>query len=191
MYNDNGDTMKSSNEQIQYVEVDQDNLEIAYEIQKTIWTSEPDYQSFYRKIAYPDIYEKFFIVYFDNQPIGITGTYTEDFDLESIWLDWYGILPEYRGNGYGKIILLDTIRYCREFKQFLYFRLDTTYWENRPAVCLYDKVMDLKEDYTIEDTETEKHGYLIYTYNLKRTGYTKPWNNRFIGLVEHYNECHE
>lgn len=183
--------MKSSNEQIQYVEVDQDNLEIAYEIQKTIWASEPDYQSFYRKIAYPDIYEKFFIVYFDNQPIGITGTYIEDFDSESIWLDWYGILPEYRGNGYGKTILLDTICYCQNFNDFSYLRLDTTYWENRPAIFLYDKVMDLKEDYTIEDTKTEKHGYLIYTYNLKRTGYTKPWNNRFIGLVEHYNECHE
>ena len=157
-----GDVMESSNEQVRYVEVNQDNLKIAYEIQKIIWPREPDYQSFHRKIVNPDIYEKVFIVYFHNH----TGIYTEDFGSESIWLDWYGILPEYRGNGYGKIILFDTICYCRKFKQFLYFRLDTTYWENRPAIYLYDKVMGLKEEYTIEDTETKKYGYLIYSYDL-------------------------
>lgn len=183
--------MRSSNEEIQYVEVNLDNIKVAYEIQKAIWPNDPDYQSFHRKIVNPDIYEAFFIVYLQNEPIGITGTYIEDFDSESIWLDWYGILPEYRGYGYGKIVLLDTIHYCKEFRQFLYFRLDTTFWENRPAIRLYDKVMGLKEEYTIEDTENEKHGYLIYSYDLTGTGYIKPWDNRFIGLVEHYNECHE
>lgn len=182
--------MKSSNEEIKYVEITRDNFELAYEIQKTIWPNDPDYQGFYHKAIDPQPYDSCFLVYMKDTPIGITGTYIEDFDSESIWLDWYGILPEYRGNGYGKTILLDTICYCQNFNDFSYLRLDTTYWENRPAVFLYDKVMDLKEDYTIEDTETKKYGYLIYTYNLKRTGYTKPWNNRFIGLVEHYEQFH-
>ena len=189
LYNDSGDVMKSSDKNIEYVKLDSYNFEHAYQVQKLIWDDDPDYQCFYNKAMNPSIYDTCFLVYLGADLIGITGTYIEDFDTESIWLDWFGILPEYRGNGYGETILLDTIRYCQSFDKFAYFRLDTTYWEDRPAIGLYDKVMDLKEKYTREDTEEIDHHYLIYTYNLKRTNYTKPWNNRFIGLVDYYKCC--
>lgn len=181
--------MKSSSDKIKYVKMDDSNFELAYQIQKTIWPNEPDYQVFYDNAMNPLPYDACFLVYIDDKLIGITGTYVENFDSESIWLDWFGILPEYRGNGYGEIILLDTIRYCQSFEKFDYFRLDTTYWEGRPAIGLYDKIMDLKEKYTRENTEEIDHGYLIYTYNLKRTNYTRPWDNRFIGLVDYYDCC--
>lgn len=181
--------MVSSNEKIKYVRMELPNFKLAYEIEKQIFPTDPDYQGFYHKAMDPQLYDTCYLVYLEDNLIGITGTYIEDFDPESIWLDWFGILPEYRRKGYGKTVLLDTIYYCQQFSNFEYLRLDTTYYENRPALFLYDKVMDLKEDYTIEDTETDKHQYLIYTYNLKRTGYTKPWNNRFIDLVEHYEHC--
>lgn len=183
--------MISNNDHINYVEINPSNFEVAYQIQKTIFPDEADYDNFNKKKNHPFLYDTCFLIYLDEVAIGITGTYVEEFDSESIWLDWFGILPEYRGNRYGEIVLLDTIHYCQEFKKFKYFRLDTTYWEGRPAVRLYDKVMGLKEKYTIEDTETQKHNYLIYSYDLIGTGYIKPWNNRFVGLVEHYNRCHE
>lgn len=180
--------MNSSNNDLKYVNVNKDNFLIAYHIQKEIWPNEVDYHNFYEKAneSSPDVAS--FIIYYQDTPIGITGTYIEDFDDESIWLDWFGILPSYRRRGFGKTVLLDTIRYCQSLDKYLYFRLDTNYWENRPAIYLYDSVMDLREDYTVEDTKTEKHQYLIYTYNLKRTKDTKPWDNRYIGLVEHYHD---
>lgn len=181
--------MISSNDEIKYVKIDVSNFKLAYQIQKSIWPEDPDYQDFYDKVIDDSSYDACFLVYLNDNLIGITGTYVEDFDSESIWLDWFGILPEYRGKGYGRLVLLDTIHYCQEFNRFLYFRLDTTYWENRLAIGLYDKVMDLREEYTREDTDDIKHEYLIYTYNLKRTNYTKPWNNRFIGLNEYYKNC--
>lgn len=67
------------------------------------------------------------------------------------------------------------------------FRIETTYYENRPALFLYDKVMQLKENYTIEDTETIKSNTIIYSYSLN--GKLDLWNNRYLGLIEYYDKC--
>lgn len=72
----------------------------------------------------------------------------------------------HRKKGYGKKGLLDTIQYCKELNRYNSFRVDTTYYENRPALILYDKVMQLKEDYTIEDAKDYKNNFIIYSYSL-------------------------
>lgn len=128
--------------------------------------------------------ESSFIVFCGYNPIGITGTYVESIDDETIWLDWYGVLEKYRRKGFGKDILEDTINHCINLDNYNYLRLDTTFWEGRPAINLYDSIMDLKEEYTIEAAETKKYNTIIYTYNLKKTNYTKP-----LGLNEYYENC--
>lgn len=181
--------MKSKNLSLKYVKVDKNNIDIAFNIQKEIWPSSPDYENFLRKINLNKQEESSFIVFYDDIPIGITGTYVESIDDETIWLDWYGVLKKYRGKGFGKDILEDTINYCTNLNNYNYLRLDTTFWKGRPAINLYDIIMDLKEEYTVEDTETKKYNTIIYTYNLKKTNYTKPWNNKFLGLNEYYENC--
>lgn len=69
------------------------------------------------------------------------------------------------------------------------FRVETTYYENRPALFLYDKIMELKENYTIEDTENDKTETLIYSYSLN--GKLDLWNNRYLGLREYYDNLKE
>ncbi len=177
--------MKSLSD-LDYKVVDKNNIELAYNIQKSVWPEDPDYNDFLDKVNNTSSSNASWLVYHDDNVIGLTGVYTEDIDDKSIWLDWFCIIPQYRGNGYGEQVLLDTINYCKKL-EYLYFRVDTTSYENRPAIFLYDKVMDLREDYTIEDTEEEKNQYLIYTYALK--GKVKPWNNRYLGLNEYYEEC--
>lgn len=172
---------------LKYEKIDKKNINIAYEIKKNIWPEDPDYNSFLDKIENSSDDNISWLVYDNKEIIGITGIYVEDEDNESIWLDWFAILPQYRQKGYGKRVLLDTIDYCKKLNKYLYFRVDTTYYENRPALFLYDKVMDLREDYTAEDTDEKKHEYLIYTYALK--GEVKPWNNRYLGLNEYYEKC--
>ena len=178
--------MKSNNPKIRYIKLDSENINLAYDIQKTIFKDDPNYANFLSKLNNEDKFETCFIVYFEDNPIGITGTYLEDIDSKSIWLDWYGVLEEYRRQGFGKQILLDTINYCKSLNRFDYFRLDTTYWENRPVIKLYDDIMHLREEYTIEDTDTIKHNWLIYTYNLRENKNIEPWNNRNLYLNEHY-----
>lgn len=47
--------------------------------------------------------------------------------------------------------------------------------------------MDLKEEYTKEDTDDCKNEFLIYTKALK--GKAEPWNNKYIGIKLYYDEC--
>ena len=172
---------------LHYEKIDKDIIDIAYKIQKNIWPEDPDYNCFLDKIENPRDDNISWLVYDNENIIGITGVYIEDEDKESIWLDWFAVLPQYRKKGYGEKILLDTIDYCKKLNKYFYFRIDTTYYENRPALFLYDKVMDLREEYTAEDTNEKKYNYLIYTYGLR--GKIKPWNNRYLGLSEYYDRC--
>lgn len=172
-----------------YIPVDMDNLEIAFKIQKEIWTSDPDYNDLYDKAKNRADNNCSFLVYHDNNLIGITGVdFYKEYE-DTIWLDWFAILPEFRRQGYGKKVLLDTIEYCKNLKKYDYFRLDTTYYENRPALYLYDDVMDLREDYIAEDTDTVKNNFIIYTYGLNKKA--EYWNNKYLGLREYYDNCKE
>ena len=177
--------MVSQNKKLKYIQVTNENLEIAYNIQKRQWKSEPDKQNFLNKASNAKEDNISFIVYYKNTPIGITGVYTEDIDKDSIWLDWFCVEPEYRKKGLGEQILRDTIEYAKGLERFLYFRVETTYWEGRPAVSLYDKVMNIKEEYTVENEKTD-NPTLIYTYNF--TDKAENWNNRYLGLNEYYTK---
>lgn len=164
-----------------------ENLDIALKIQRWIWPDDPDYEDLYNKATNAKDDNCFFLVYDKDTLIGITGVDVWDKYPDTIWLDWFAILPEHRRKGYGKKVLLDTIDYCKKLNRYNYFRLDTTYYENRPALILYDKIMQLKEDYTIEDTEDYKNDFIIYSYGLR--GKLEPWNNKYLGLKDCYDKC--
>ena len=168
-----------------YIQINLDNINIAYEIQKETWPKDPDYDDLYDKATNPLDDNCFFLVYDRDNLIGITGVDVYREYPDTIWLDWFTILPEYRRNGYGRKVLLDTIEYCKNLNRYKSFRIETTYYENRPALFLYDKVMQAKEDYTIEDTEESKTQTLIYTYSLN--GELELWNNKYLGLRKYYN----
>lgn len=173
--------MESANKEIKYIQVINENIDIAYDIQKNVWKEEPDKQNFIQKAnSAKDDYIAF-IAYYKDIPIGITGVYTEDIDKNSIWLDWFCVKQEYRNRGFGEQILLDTIQYAKNLDRFLYFRAETTYWKDRPAVALYDKVMPLKEFYTAENSDNT----LIYTYNFSNE--KELWNNKYLDLNNYYS----
>jgi len=169
----------SKNKEIRYEQVTTDNMDLAFNIQKNEWKDNPDKENFLDKA----INDVSFIAYYNNVPIEITGVYTENIDKESIWLDWFCVVPEFRNRGFGKQILEDTIDYVRDLREFLYFRVETTYWKGRPAVSLYDKIMQIKEKYTLEN-DNKNNPTLIYTYCF--TGKCELWNNRYLGLNNYY-----
>lgn len=170
---------------LNYVILNRNNLDLAYEIQKKTWPNDPDYEDLYDKAINTEDDNCFFLVYDDKILIGITGVDVYDKYPDTIWLDWFTILPEHRRKGYGKKVLLDTIYYCKGLNRYDSFRIDTTYYKNRPALFLYDKVMQMKENYTIEDTDNLKNNTIIYSYSLN--GKLELWNNRYLGLKEYYD----
>jgi len=163
------------------------NLDIAFQIQKETWPNDPDYKDLYDKAINTRDDNCFFLVYDKETLIGITGVDVNDRYTDTIWLDWFTILKEHRRKGYGRKVLLDTIQYCKKLNKYAFFRIDTTYYEKRPALILYDKVMQLRENYTIEDTKDDKNNFIIYSYGLK--GKLEPWNNKYLGLRSYYDQC--
>ena len=169
---------------LKYVELNLNNLDIAYKIQKETWPKDPDYEDLYDKATNTKEDNIIFLVYDKNNLIGITGVDVFSEYPDTIWLDWFTILKEYRKREYGTKVLLDTINYCKQLKKYDVFRVEVTYYEKRPALYLYDKVMQLKEKYTLEDTKTSKTNTLIYSFSLN--GKLDLWNNRYLGLREYY-----
>mgnify|MGYP001154967458 FL=1 len=83
-------------------------MDIAFKIQKETW---PDDEDLYDKAINKEDNNCFFLVYDKNVLVGITGVDVYDKYPDTIWLDWFTILPEHRRKGYGKKVLLDTIYY--------------------------------------------------------------------------------
>lgn len=168
----------------------QETLSIALELRREGWPHEEiksdDY--YFAEAKELDTIDRVWLVYYGEELIGLTGIYVFDEDesgwdnSESVWMDWFMIKTEYRRQGFGKQVLLDTIQYCRELGRFKFFRLDTTFWEGRPALKSYDKIMEFSERYNAEVPDTkEGEYYLIYSLALHGDK-MKPWGNQLLNL---------
>ena len=186
--------MHSQTGDLVYKKVNADNLELFLKTHREIWPSKTPSQSLAEKTLYPeDDTNVSWLIYHRQQLIGIVGIYTYDPDEagydhnESIWLDHFAILPEFRHQGFGRQVMLDTINYCRNLQRFKFYRLDTIYYDGRPAIFLYDHIMELREKYTAEDTADAQRNYLIYSYSLDGSP-IKAWNNQFLALGDPAND---
>lgn len=162
--------------------MDKDRLQLAYEIQKEIFPEALDYVHFLETLESDNV-DEVWIAFEGDAPIGISGVYTVDTDPQSIWLSWLGVLPQYRGQGYGTKILLQSIEKCKEFGQFKYVRLYTSETGNASALPLYNAKMDLCERYENSDDDSMGGTALIYSSSLTDEKVT-PWNNRYLGIKE-------
>lgn len=180
--------MHSQTGELTYQKVTADNLQLALDVQHRIWPNEDVDEDYLSKPLYPeDASNVSWLIYHQGELVGLTGVFAFDPDEagyddgESIWMDWFAILPEFRRHYFGRQVLEDTIEYCRRLGTHKFFRIDTTYYPGRPAVSLYDQVMPLREEYTAEDTPDKKQNYLIYSCSLDGSP-VKPWDNRFLDI---------
>lgn len=123
---------------LKYLEITNENVEFATSIQMKIFPNESAYEHYKFAIKNNVDYEKYYLVYDENDVIGITGLYSnEDMnETNNIWLGWFGVLQEFRKKGYGKKILLDTIDMAKEIAKkypIKYFRLYTSEQEDSIA----------------------------------------------------------
>lgn len=179
------------NNNIVFERVNKDNLEIACKIQNEIFPEEDGRQNFVEQIR-QDPYRKeqdYYIVYFDNEPIGVTGIYSYHEYPENAWLGWFGILEKYRNNGYGGIVLDKTIQLAKD-KNYTKFRLYTDEYATS-AHKLYKSRGLVEELYNNENDKDEYFDAKIYIYSLSLTD--EPidlWNNKILGLKEQGEKEH-
>ena len=129
------------------------------------------------KLEYIDDHIKYYLAKENNNYIGITGLYYYNFDKDSAWIGWYGVLNEYRNKGLGKSLLRKTADLAKS-KGFKYLRLYTDYIENNNALKLYEKYGFFGENLIVE-----KLAYDCRIYSLSLIDEKTPlWNNRLLGL---------
>lgn len=176
---------KLNEDQIRFVRISNDNLELACNIQNNIFPEEDARQNFIEQINH-DPYRKemdYYIVYFENEPIGVTGIYSYHEYPNTAWLGWFGILDNYRKNGYGGIVLDKTIELARK-KGYKEFRLYTDEYATS-AHKLYESRNLIKEQYDNPGDKDEFFIADVYIYSISLTD--KPidlWNNKILGLKE-------
>jgi len=178
-------------EKISFRKIDFNNLELACKIQNELFPEEAGRKNFIEQIN-NDPYRKeqdFYIVYFEEAPIGVTGIYSYHEYPENAWLGWFGILEKYRNNGYGGIVLDKTIQLAKE-KKYTKFRLYTDEFA-KSAHKLYKSRGMVDELYDNEDDKDEYFEAKIYIYSLSLTD--EPidlWNNKILGLKEQGEKEH-
>lgn len=112
--------------------------------------------------------------------VGLTGIYSYYEYPEDAWCGWYGVVPEKRGHGYGKAILLWTMSKAKEMG-YENFRLYTDMEDNAVAAQLYTKLGMICEEYTAENLGGEK--MVIFSKNLLGQP-TKKFGNKKLFLKE-------
>lgn len=173
---------------MKYIEITDKNILLATKIQMEIFPEESAYEHYKYVIKENVEYEKYYLVYDANNIIGITGLYSNEdiYETNSIWLGWFGVLEEYRNKGYGKRILLDTIKMAEKLSikyPIKYFRLYTSERDDYLAQPLYEKIMDIKEYYKNDTDINYNDTCLIYTKALGNNK-IKKWDNKFLNLKE-------
>ena len=124
---------------------------------------------------YDDDNVKYYIAYINDEQIGITGIY--QYQDDEAWLGWFGILPKHRNNGYGKILLNETMKQAKKLGCKT-MRLYTDKKENNIAIRLYEKLGFLGEKYSAEELE---YDCWIYSKNLYESR-VELWNNKKLNL---------
>ena len=173
---------------MEFVLVDFTNYKKAIEIQNTVFPNEDgtinilaslDRELFIKKtgIDYGEDNVKYYIVYDNNEEVGITGLY--NYDSISAWLAWFGVLPDKRRKSYGKRILEKTMELAKQ-KGFKTMRLYTDAIENADAIKLYKKLGFIGEKYTAEELLYDCY---IYSKSLNDEK-VDLWNNKLLGLSE-------
>ncbi len=175
---------------LRYIEVDNDNLELAVKIQNTIFPDEDGRQNYIEGIT-NDPYRKEminYIVYSEQIPIGVVGLYSYNEYPDTAWLSWFGVIEEYRNKGYASA-MFDFFAMLAAKKGYTSVRVytDDSFKE---ASSLYEKKGMLKEYYSNElESDAINDMTIIYSKSLTEE-MIKKWDNKFLGLTaQSEKEC--
>lgn len=88
--------LRGDNMNLIYKEITNDNLLLATKIQMQIFPEESAYEHYKWLIELNCEYQKYYLVYDQNEIVGITGIYSNESieETNSLWLGWYGVLEE-------------------------------------------------------------------------------------------------
>lgn len=130
-----------------------------------------------------DDFARSYLIFYKNKPVGVIGLIQYAKYPDDIFLNWFGVLPEYRDKGIGTNALLKIIKTARNYN-VKNFRLYSYASWHKVAQNIYRKTMQIEEVYTNpkDNLILETMGKtLVYSISLVDKVASK-WNNKFLNL---------
>ena len=169
MYNLFGQFKDEGEKMLKIKKVDVKNCQLAKNLQAMIFPDEVSPLQIERGIKTNN--PQNFIAFDGEGPVGIVGFYKSDDLQDHVLINWFGVLPQFRHNGYGTEILNWLIKKCKKREE----NYMTTYTEkgvNDSAIALYKKLGFAVKDYGCE--EDIKH--------MKKLGISNNYVTCFLSL---------
>ncbi len=130
---------------LKFVAVNKENLTLAQEIQKKVFPKEYQNDTLQNSLnSSPEYLSQFWLVKVGKKFIGLTGIYYYPQYPKDAWLNWFGVIPEFRRKGFGRKIFNRTYAYARRLG-FKNFRLYTDLKDNAATLAFY-KSRGMKEE---------------------------------------------
>ena len=154
---------------MQFVEVTEKNADLSIKLQAILFPKEKSPKQVIKGIKTGN--PKNFIAYVDDKPVGIVGYYYDENIPNHIFINWFGVLPEYRQRGYGSLIINWLINLCKNLKGD-YLTTYTDKVENSASVGLYKKLGFDVRDYKNQDDIGKftklgiENNYVVCCYKL-------------------------
>lgn len=162
--------------------ITKNNLDLALKIQKKIFPSFNAYNNYMSSINDNKLL-KYYLLYNNNTCIGISGFYMTHEDIDSGWLGWFGILPEYRRKHLGTYALQMFFNECLE-NGCSHARLYTDLYDNYATIQFYLKNGMVAEIYDNLNDDTCGIGVLVFSKLLDKSKVFKLWQSRNLNLNE-------
>ncbi len=167
---------------LKIIKITKENLAYAIQIQEEIFPDESGRVNFEESIAGTQEYD-YYLLYEEENCVGVIGLYAYPCDAESGWLGWFGIRKPFRKKHLGTeaIKIFEDLAVKRGYK---YARLYTDEYENDVAISFYRSNGYSCEKYiNEEDPACLKYRMLIFSKSL--TDDPVPLcNNKNIHLTE-------
>ncbi|MBQ4557855.1 MAG: GNAT family N-acetyltransferase [Clostridia bacterium] len=164
---------------IVYQKLSKDNYKDVLNIKHQLFpesNSDDDYEEYFNDVTKSNYY----LILKDDCECATIGWY--EYNSKNAFVGWFGVLPEFQQNGIGHEILNYIIAEVKKMK-YDYLRVYTDKVVNYVSTKLYDKLFDLREDYTYPDKIGSTNNFVIYTKFLSDK--KEKWNN--TPLNEDYN----
>jgi len=167
---------------MKFTRITEKNIELAHSIEKKIF---PDYDALnnYKDSLKEGAKGEFYIIEEKGNNIGVIGLYSyDDYPLDA-WLGFFGLLDEYRHQGYGAQAIQFFEGLARTWG-FKYARLFTDTFDNDHAKEFY-KEQGYKEEiyFNKEDPASLKYPISIFSKSLFDDE-CPAWNNRNIHFTK-------
>ena len=142
--------------------------------------SDDDYVKYFNQL----VKSNYYLVKINKTIVATIGWYDFDNQNKEAFVGWFGVLPEFQKQGIGKESLNFIINEVK-LLNYDYLRVYTDKKVNYESTLLYDKVFDLKENYTYPDKLGKTNNFVVYSKFLK--DYKNPWNNRPLNEDDNYD----